>query len=286
MNIKIKENKFCNKEELKKLLESRNLFVDDIKILDLINYSHLIHKYGKFYFSEPKNKNYFRNGTKLSHIYNLHLFNNHFSSILFKVILMFEHKLKNSIAYNFASKGELCYLNNDFYSSNNIQQKKQIHTLIDTIKIIENEVRGKYNPKSHYDGILPIWLLIDELSFKELRNLLYFSKSNLKNKIHNDLKIGWKNRSLLPNIHHYQNLICHANPLKRKILIKHSKTTHYLKNFIHYTMSTYKDEFEEIENLFNTYDYSKLNLSKNELLMFLGLENLFNKKEKELLSFS
>lgn len=278
MNIKNRENKFCDKNELKNLLESRKLIVDNLKILDLINYSHLIHKYGKFYFLEHKNKNFFKEGIKLSHIYNLHLFNNKLASIVFKVILKFEHKLKNSIAYNFASKGEINYLNENFYFLNNINQEKKLEDLIKKIKEIENKTRNKYNKNSYYNGLLPIWLLIDELSFKELRNLLYFSESNIKNMIHSDLKISQKNRSLLPNIHHFRNLICHANPLKRKISLHFSKTTHHLKDLFHFMMSTYKDEFEEVTNLFNSFDYAKINITKNELLNFLDLSKVINAK--------
>ena len=104
--------KHKTKIEMKEILESRNLIVDDISIFDNINYSHIIYKYSKpFYDGKTK----YKDGTKLSDLMCLFTTNELLCTYLYKGINRFEHKLKNIVATIATTKSAFEYLDRKFY---------------------------------------------------------------------------------------------------------------------------------------------------------------------------
>ncbi|WP_168388364.1 Abi family protein [Mycoplasma marinum] len=263
-------------EEQIEILISRGIDVDDKKILESINYSHLIYKYGIHYLQNKENLNVYRKGVKLSHLYNLFLFNNDLSMKLLKIIFKFEHSLKWAIAYELTTINPLNYLNNDFYSKSGANYPDEIVFFIENMKKLEKNKRRKYKEEYYISGKLPLWLLVDEMAFGQLRMLLKLTASSVN--VAEKLRVT-QNKNIflkyLITVNTYRNIICHANPLKALSQTNSGKKV-TLKNLIKFIKSYYHKDFLEIKLFFDNFDFSKINIEKEKLIDILGLNTFFN----------
>ena len=109
------------------ILKSRGLIVDKETILESVNYSHLIYKFGIIYWDKTKDK--YVQGTKLSHIYALYNFHRSLTKEIFNLIIKYELKLKAVIASRVAEIDPLWYINIENYDRSVIDDEKELTKL-------------------------------------------------------------------------------------------------------------------------------------------------------------
>lgn len=148
-------------------LKSEGMYIEDdafVKaILTRINYYHLSGYWYKFY---DKNKK-FVTGTTLEQVYNLYLFDCELRFLIMELLKDLEIKLKAHIANFIGEKwGPLGYrcIGNFYEEDDHInflsilnKKKKQYKKK----PVVEHHIR-------HYDGKLPIWAVVEILSFSDV----------------------------------------------------------------------------------------------------------------------
>ena len=219
------------KEQLD-LLESRGLTINDrekaASYLLEHSYYNVINVYSKFFQDE---KNTFISGSSFEEIRRVHIFDSELKSILFKYIIESEKHFKSSIAYRFGEKFRdkpYAYLQTNCYSNNNLISLAQtVSTLSKVIK--ENINSNKASSIKHYysnHNNVPIWVLINELTFGETIYFYINLDDKLKNRIAQDMNkflqdcIGKQTTleaqtliNLLFNLKDIRNCVAHDNVL-------------------------------------------------------------------------
>ncbi|NFE96230.1 Abi family protein [Clostridium botulinum] len=179
-----KQNKFKEikkaktKEELLDIWKDKKklLIPDTDKTIDIINRHNYyrLSGYAKYFYNKERN---FIEGTSFDDIYNLYLFDSQLRSLIFKLTeeieLNFRSYIASYIAHNF---GPLGYLDSKNFFRINYHEKfsKIVTEKIDQYK---DKPFIKWNIET-YGSKLPIWILVEILSFTNL-SMLY---SNFKNK--------------------------------------------------------------------------------------------------------
>lgn len=209
--------KHHNIDEMTKVLEQRNLIVDKKEILEKINYAHLIYKYSEDFYQDNQIK--YIDNTKLSHIYELFLLNKKISLILFELIYDFEHRLKNTIAFEITKEKSDDYLKLEQIYKKEILKKKYFSAFLKKLKKANKEaLKSDCNDQK----IAPFWIIVDDLSLSVLKEMIIYSK--YEDKIYKKLKI---NKEELETFIKYRNQIAHVNPLELNI-----KNKFYLDVFL------------------------------------------------------
>ncbi len=175
-------------EQLKTLQNDKHLIITDEKhatdILQHIGYFPLIGGY-KHLFRIPLTKRY-KEGTSLEEIYTLYLFDTELRELFFKYLLQIERHLRSLISYYFSeSYGESqeAYLNKKNYNNNRRNSKtvaRLLSTLHQAVRTTDyayiNYYRDKYNN-------IPLWVLINILTFGNLSKMYQVFPQSLQSKI-------------------------------------------------------------------------------------------------------
>ncbi len=206
---------FKTVEEQIELLKSRNMiFEDEDRAKQLLlhnNYYNIINGY-KDLFLDDEDFSKFKVGTKFEEIYAIFEFDRQLRTVFLEYILKIENKLRSLVAYHFSSVyGNDNYLKLDnfeiFENSNVSKDKKQkqikfIQTLIGNInKNIANNIDNKYI--SHYMtryGFVPLWVLVNILSFGDICNFYRLEKQKERVSISKEFDIAEFELSSLLNI--------------------------------------------------------------------------------------
>lgn len=197
------------------LLKARNMLFDNEEkaknILLNNNYYNIINGYKDLFLDNTNPVNY-KPGTKFEEIYALYEFDRQLRSIFLEYILKIENSLRALVAYYFSqSYGNDNYLKLDnfetFKSTDTTKEKKQkqvkfIQILLGNInKNIANNVENKYI--GHYItnyGFIPLWVLVNVLSFGEICNFYRLMKQKERIHISMNFKISEFDLSSLLNI--------------------------------------------------------------------------------------
>ncbi len=198
------------------LLKSRNIIFEDEenakKILLNNNYYNIINGY-KDLFLDNQNLTNYKMGTKFEEIYSLFEFDRQLRNIFLEYILKIENLMRALIAYYFSKEfGNNNYLkldNFEIFENNpnvniNTKQKniKHIQILLGNInKNIANNIDNKYI--NHYIikyGFIPLWVLVNILSFGDICNLYRLMKQKQRVEIAKEFNIGEQNLTSLLNI--------------------------------------------------------------------------------------
>lgn len=193
--VTLKQPKTLNEQI--EILKSRGLIIEDEKsardILAKINYYRLINAYSLDLYDNSENsasKEKYKKGVSLQQIYDIYQFDTKLRHIVFELIESFELTFRTCLAYYLAHKycataylrPEL-YCNqdyfNDFLSDLNREKNVQQRSLI--IKH-HNEI---------YNGVLPIWAMVETVSFGTLSKLY----KNLKPHIRKDIASVYRTNS-------------------------------------------------------------------------------------------
>lgn len=202
-------------EEQISLLKARNITFDNEdnakKILLNNNYYNIINGYKDLFLSSD-NPLVYKEGTKFEEIYALYEFDRQLRNIFLEYILKIENSLRSLVAYYFSqSYGNDNYLKIDnfetFKNTNSTAEKKQkqfkyIQILFGNInKNIANNIDNKYI--GHYItnyGFIPLWVLVNILSFGDICNFYKLMKQKERIKISMNFNIQEIDLSSLLNI--------------------------------------------------------------------------------------
>jgi len=171
-----------------KLLKSRGLVIENedkcLKFLRSVNY----YWFSAYFLPFKKKNGTYRVQTSFEKIYRIFEFDRRLRTIIFSVIEEIELYMRSQLAYHFAhAYGSHAYLDAKHYSKRH-DHKKFLSTVNNAINNNKNTpVVMHHNMK--YNGLFPIWVIIDFFSFG---NLSYFytdwlinDKKTLSRKLYN-----------------------------------------------------------------------------------------------------
>lgn len=213
------------------LLRNRNLTINDEdyakKYLLSNNYYNIINGYSKFFPMEGEN---YIGGTTFEEVARLYLFDKELKQAFFKAILNAESHLKSIFAYRFAelfSNKPYSYLNIECYTRE--KTLSVISTISRLSQIISRQQKFPESSIAHYiqnHNEIPIWVLVNQLEFGELRNMLTSSTVQLQNRVAKDLCDFIKQNlsristfppeimiSFVENMNEVRNICAHTNRL-------------------------------------------------------------------------
>ena len=248
------------------LLKSRNILFNDEtkaeKILLNNNYYNIINGY-KDLFLDSSNKDNYKLGTNFEEIYALYEFDRQLRNIFLEYILKIENSLRSLIAYYFSYEyGNDNYLkleNFETFENTNVtfekkmQNIKFIQSLIGNInKNIAKNIDNKYI--NHYIvnyGFIPMWVLVNILSFGEICNFYRLMKQRERTKIAIEFNINENDLySLLNILNKTRNLCAHDERL-------------------------YNYEYPTFTSINDTKYHQLLNISKTNARYNMGKNDLF-----------
>lgn len=164
------------KQQLYKLT-SHKLIIDDpnfaISVLEKVNY----YRFTGYALSFRKDDNSgdFILGTTFNHIYELYCFDKELRALLFKYIDIVEAYYRTQIAYGFAMNKNTAPPYDQHYCRDNFYNKKGYDKVFESL-IKEKDIHNAdslivkhHNEK--YDGKMPIWVIVELLSFSNLSKL-------------------------------------------------------------------------------------------------------------------
>ncbi|MHB1376804.1 MAG: Abi family protein [Candidatus Humimicrobiaceae bacterium] len=202
------------------LLKKRKLIVfDDAKACSILKDTNYYRLSG--YMLSVKKDNEFFDNTTLEQIYTYHNFDKKLIQILFDLIEDIEIAFRSRIAYYIAHKyGPLSYKSSKNFSD------KDMHSyfLAELNKKVKSAYKQELFIKHHflkYDGEIPIWVLVEILSFSSLSKLF----SNMKNEDKKEFSKTYYNSKyfyLQSWIHHLvyvRNICAHFSRLYYKLLV-------------------------------------------------------------------
>lgn len=243
-NNKLKEAKSI--EELLTIWKSKKLIIPDSdKALDIIkkhNYYRLS-GYAKYFYISKEQRN-FKAGTTFYDIYNLYLFDGELRSLIFKlteeVELNFRSYIASYIADNF---GPLGYLDSSKFFDIKHHEKFR--------EIVKEKIE-QYNKKPFiawhiktYNSNIPIWVLVEILSFSNLSKLYSNFKNNDQENI---IKKNYSSKAVTKNyisVRYWIHSICNV-----RNICAHSEKLFNLTTISLMMPKEYKEFEKKNNNLF------------------------------------
>ncbi|WP_294707189.1 Abi family protein [uncultured Fusobacterium sp.] len=278
---------FKTLEEQIEILKSRNLkFEDEEKAKFYLlhnNYYNIINCYSKF-FINPETNCYYEN-IYFEKILEIYHFDKEIKQIVLKHILDVERHFKSILAYNYAKffkNEQYPYFDIKNYNTNNYDIKNIIK-IINTISTLAKEIKAKNTTNNkennsikhhiHIHNTVPIWVLIDYLSFGEMNHFYRLNAEKVKNMVVKDLvyfleentmeklkhEIPYKTVDLvLENILDLRNITAHNNVLFN---FKFRNDLPYL-DILHDKLGIKREDNRQ--SFYHTILYFQMFLSKNE----------------------
>ena len=215
------EKTFKNLDEQIKILQSKNLVIDDISyVKDVLlreNYFFLM-GYRHLFLKSDKNR-VFVPGTNFRELYALFNFDRQVRNIIFKNILIVENNAKSIFSYQLSK--EYGYKEKDYLNPRNFtrdsSKKRQVN---DLLKKMQRQIRingGQHSATMHYIssyGYIPLWIVVKVLSFGIVSELYTILKQEDQEAIANLYGISPADLSLyLSILANYRNLCAHEDIL-------------------------------------------------------------------------
>ena len=176
-------------QQIDKLVTEKHLIIKDISFaeskLKEIGYFNLIGGYKKP-FRNPMTRIYI-NDTTFEDVYELYQFDNSLRKLIFQYLCQIERKVSTSIAYAFCEQfGEqqseyLTKMNYNYTSSNQLKIDKLIKMLD---RLANNNTDYDYiiyQRNTHHN--VPLWVLINTLTFGQISKMYSFLLSKTKSKV-------------------------------------------------------------------------------------------------------
>ena len=205
-------------EEQIELLESRNLIISNeqfaIKKLKHLNYYRLSAYFYPFF--EEKNK--FKNDVKFEDILQLYYFDKELRNLLFYAIEKIEVYIRTQISYTLSkSDGVFAYTKKELFHD------EKYH--YDILKIIQNETNRskeifvKEFYEKYNEEYLPIWSMVEIISFNTLSRIYANLKESHRKEIIKDINIKpFVFQRWLHTLTYVRNICAHHSRLWNKIL--------------------------------------------------------------------
>lgn len=271
-----KQNKrFLTYEEQIELLKNKKLHIDNeddaVSYLKQYGYYSLISGY-KDIFKIEKNGNYKSDAT-FNKIVSLYIFDEYLRHLVLHEIIKIEKHIKSLYSYSF------CLLygdkQDDYLNVTNYNYSKYQKEINDFVSIVQNLLRSpeKYNYVNYNItkyGTVPLWVIIQTLTFGNLSKMYMFSNQSLQSQIARNFENVYSNQldSMLNVLSKFRNVCAHGERLFNY------KTKKSIQNLpIHKNLKDYSPASKN--NLFNVIICFKYLLSKNDFLYFFdNLENM------------
>lgn len=260
-------------------------------ILKFGNYYNIINGYKDPFLSDGTDTEMFKPNTNFHDIYTLHQLDNHFRRLLLPEILIFETNIKSLIAYHFANLFEEndFYLKIENYQTDSKDVEDELRQFINgLIRLIDYHSRlgAPENPIKHYHskyGSIPLWVLINFMSFGHVVKMYRFLKHALQNSVAKDFSIIFNNNysskieitsadllSIMKTANFFRNICAHTDRLYSFKLDK-KPTTNRIANILDLENSILSDG-----NLFTMVAMLKVVRPKDDYTRFKeNLENSF-----------
>lgn len=218
-------------DEQIEVLKKRGLIIEDEerakKYLLSQNYYNLINGYAKFF---PRENDVYIAQTTFDEITNLYVFERDFKQAMLSSILEAEKHIRAIFSYRFSEmyKNEpYAYLNINCYDKNKILMATKVISNLSQTVISHSNKKNK-NSIAHYvkkHKHVPIWVLVNYISFGELKRLLSLTTKKLQNKVSKDF-LEFINQnipdttepfhpenlsSFLDNMNEFRNICAHNN---------------------------------------------------------------------------
>ncbi|MDA3795842.1 Abi family protein [Lactobacillus delbrueckii] len=173
------------------LLQERGLTINDVerakKYLLSNNYYNIINGYSKPFL---ESENLYIKNASFDEVSRLYFFDKELKQVLFNSILDAEHHLKSILAHRFAEahpNNPKAYL--DINSYNHKKSLSVAHVISSLNNILRKNRQYRNNSINHYltnYNAVPIWVIIDYLTFGDLYSFLNCLPDNLQNRVAND----------------------------------------------------------------------------------------------------
>ncbi len=207
-------------QQIDKLVIDKNLIVTDRdyaeKMLKLISYYALISGYKSPY--RDTNTQKYKDGTTFEEIVALYKFDENLRELFLKYLLKIEQHVRSLLSYYFTEQhgeNQASYLSADNYSANS-KHRKGIQKLV---KILSDEAQKSNTPYIKYQRItynnVPLWVLVNALTFGTLSKIYQFIPSRLQSKISKEFpKVNEKQlQQYLSVLTKYRNVCAHNERL-------------------------------------------------------------------------
>ncbi|MBP3327994.1 MAG: Abi family protein [Clostridia bacterium] len=214
---------FLTYEEQLEHLKGAGLHIenDDVAkyILSKVNYYRLINAYSLGLYAEREPHDKYKPGITFYQIYDLYKFDLSLRHIMSELLEEFEILFRTKLAYYIGEKyGPLGYLDSLIFKN-----EEYHNSFIEDLN--REKVRQKNSPiikhhNAHYDGNLPIWVLVEVVSFGVISKL--YSNMKLEDQKNIAKEIGLKPKYLkswLRSFVEIRNVCAHYGRLYNKILI-------------------------------------------------------------------
>ncbi len=303
---------FKTLEEQCNLLKERNMNISEnmekeISVLKKYNYAHLIYSYGEIFLQ--KGTKLFQDNTKLYDVVNFLNFEKRVISWVGPFIYRYEHVLKSSVAYNISKlDGAFAHYKKKAYDQSKTQKILKIQRELKSVeyynfespKIKENLIKGR----------IPIWILVNFLSFNQILLLFEALNNTLQKQILEDIDYAGKAKDFISGswvVKEYRNRYCHNAPIHTPYYQKRKSKPCFLNDCIIQLMrlkSTKKVKLTIVDSISKMQQENSLNkelewLAENFKIMISrelevkkkensaleennNFENSLFKKEKEL----
>lgn len=186
---------FLNLDQQIKLLKKRNLKFSNIEnakeYLKRYNYYNIINGYSKFFIKTP---DVYHDNVYFENILEVHHFDKALKTIILEYIIEAERHLKSILAYEYAErfKDDLySYLDKNNYKQEFVVDATQlIFRITKLIKSKEKDGKQNNNSIHHYLNTyktVPIWILIDYMTFGEIKHFFEYIPEKIRNKVARNL---------------------------------------------------------------------------------------------------
>jgi abortive infection bacteriophage resistance protein len=253
------------------LLKNRNLIINDehyaLQKLQHISYYRLSAYFLPFYVKE----NYFRDGTTFEKIIKLYHFDKELRILTFSAIEKIEIFLRTSIAYNFSKiyssfgymeKRNFCCKEKDFdwlYTDINKETKRSKETFV------------KHFKEKYYEENLPIWMVVEIISFGTLSKFYTNLCPHIEKLILDGINLpSFVFKNWLHVFSYVRNITAHHSRLWNRQFVIKAKIPKHKKEFneivndkyytfavmTHYILNAIDDTFDfknELKGLFDKY---------------------------------
>lgn len=217
---------FSSLEKQLEILESRGLSIENknkaVEYLLTNNYYNVINTYSKYFQVSP---DVYVKGANFDEITQLKLFDKEIKNVIFKSILEAENHISSIIAYRFSEKYNepYAYLQTNSYMKDNLfKVARNISMLSTTINRKKNEKQNSITHYYHNYNNVPLWVLINELTFGNVYHFYSILDHSLQNKIASDFS-----SFLLDNLNNLD-----TNNSYEKIVFDKNTASSFIKNIV------------------------------------------------------
>lgn len=183
-------------QQIERLKEHGITIEDELKAKDVlkkVNYYRFT-GYALQFRVDPQISEY-KEGTTFNTIYNIVLFDEELRNVLRKYIEKIEIYFRTQISYGFSMAKCVESPFDQHYSRDNFYNKKGYDEIVDSVQHEKNYYRDSLfvaHHKKKYEGKMPLWVLVELMSFSNISKLYSAMYISEKETIANSLGISYK----------------------------------------------------------------------------------------------